>query len=381
VPLRNVHLVVGGLGETIAAGTLGQPARGCRAVVARLHRSILPHPADLTGAWPWRWCDNGRVIAATDVPIDSVSAEAVDLARAAAAEIAGSEVGEHLGVRAEAERVVTHAFAATLPGYVGWFWAVTINRAPDAEPTVAEAVLLPGEGALLAAEWVPWSERLKPGDLSPGDLLPSAPDDPRLAPAYLLSDDPQVEEVAFELGLGRVRVLSREGRLDAADRWYAGEGGPDTPMAKQAPAPCGTCGFFLPIAGSLSAAFGVCSNEIATTDGQVVSVEHGCGAHSEAVIEVVTDETAAVYDDDAIDVVQRESAAPADELVEEPGVDAELPAVEAGDLDDATGIEAQDESGETQFSDLDPTELDRPAAVAGSIEEAPSGDAGQDVVG
>jgi hypothetical protein len=321
------------------------------------------------------------VIAATDVPIDSVSGEAVDLARAAAAEIAGSEVGEHLGVRAEAERVVTHAFAATLPGYVGWFWAVTINRAPDAEPTVAEVVLLPGEGALLAAEWVPWSERLKPGDLSPGDLLPSAPDDPRLAPAYLLSDDPQVEEVAFELGLGRVRVLSREGRLDAADRWYVGEGGPDNPMAKQAPAACGTCGFFLPIAGSLGSAFGVCANEIASTDGQVVSVEYGCGAHSEAVIEVVADEMAAVYDDDAIDVVQRESAAPADELVEEPDLDAEPPAVEAGDLDDATGIEAQDESGETQLSDLDPTELDRPAAVAASIEEAPSRDAGQDVVG
>lgn len=321
------------------------------------------------------------MIAATDVPIDSVSAEAVDLARAAATEIAGSEVGEHLGVRAEAERVVTHAFAATLPGYVGWFWAVTINRAPDAEPTVAEVVLLPGEGALLAAKWVAWSERLKPGDLSPGDLLPSAPDDPRLVPAYLLSDDPQVDEVAFELGLGRVRVLSREGRLDAADRWYAGDGGPDTPMAKQAPAPCGTCGFFLPIAGSLRAAFGVCANEIASTDGQVVSVEYGCGAHSEAVIEVIADEPAAVYDDDAIDVVQRESAAPADELVEEPAVDWELLAVEAGDVDDAAGVEAQDESGEVQLSDVDPADLDAPTPVAGSIEEAPSGDTGQDVVG
>jgi len=321
------------------------------------------------------------VIAATDVPIDSVSAEAVDLARAAATEIAGSDVGEHLGVRAEAERVVTHAFAAALPGYVGWFWAVTINRAPDAEPTVAEVVLLPGQGALLAAKWVPWSERLKPGDLSPGDLLPSAPDDPRLVPAYLLSDDPQVDEVAFELGLGRVRVLSREGRLDAADRWYAGDGGPDTLMAKQAPAPCGTCGFFLPIAGSLRAAFGVCANEIASTDGQVVSVEYGCGAHSEAVIEVVADEPASVYDDDAIDVVQRESAAPPDELVEEPPVDWELLAVEAGDVDDAAGIEAQDESGEVQLSDVDPADLDGPTPVAGSIEEAPSGDTGQDVVG
>jgi hypothetical protein len=321
------------------------------------------------------------VIAATDVPIDSVSAAAVDLARAAAADVAGSEVGEHLGVRAEAERVVTHAFATTLPGYLGWFWAVTITRAPDTEPTVAEVVLLPGGGALLAAKWVPWSERLKAGDLSPGDLLPSAPDDPRLAPAYLLSDDPQVEEVAFELGLGRVRVLSREGRLDAADRWYSGDGGPDTPIAKQAPARCGTCGFFMPLAGALRAGFGVCANEIASTDGQVVSVEHGCGAHSEAVVEVTRGEAGAVFDDDAIDVVQPESAAPADELVEQAMVYVELSAVESGDADDAAGIEAHDESGEVQLTDLDPTELDTPAPVAGGVEEAPSSDTGQDIVG
>ena len=56
-------------------------------------------------------------------------------------------------------------------------------------------------------------------------------------------------------------------------------------MARQAPAHCGTCGFYLPLAGSLRAAFGVCGNEITSTDGRVVSVEYGCGAHSEAVVE------------------------------------------------------------------------------------------------
>jgi hypothetical protein len=157
---------------------------------------------------------------------------------------------------------------------------------------------------LLAPAWVPWHERLRPGDLGPGDLLPSVADDPRLVPAYAAtdaaaSDDPAVEEVAFELGLGRARVMSREGRLDAAERWYEGDGGPDAPMAKQAPAHCGTCGFLLPLAGSLRAGFGVCGNEITATDGRVVSVEFGCGAHSEAAVVVppLAERTGDVYDD------------------------------------------------------------------------------------
>jgi len=214
--------------------------------------------------------------------------------------VGGGSVGGHLAAVAEADRLVTHAFAATLPGYAGWYWAVTMARAPRAKvATVDEVVLLPGADALLAPEWVPWQERLRPGDLSPGDLLPSVADDPRLVPAYAASDDPVVETVALELGLGRVRVMSREGRLDTAERWYDGECGPDNPMAKQAPAHCGTCGFLLPLAGSLQAGFGVCGNEISATDGRVVSVEYGCGAHSEAAVVVpsLAELTGAVYDD------------------------------------------------------------------------------------
>jgi hypothetical protein len=238
---------------------------------------------------------------------DAVLASAVDLARSAAVEAGGDSVGEHLGARAEGERVVTHAFAASLPGYVGWYWAVTLARAPRSRTaTVDEVVLLPGEGALLAPRWVPWQERLQPGDLGPGDLVPPPPpDDPRLVPGYVLSDDPAVEQVAFELGLGRERVLSREGRLQAAQRWYDGAHGPDTAMARHAPAHCGTCGFYLPIAGSLSAGFGVCANEITDTDGQVVSVAYGCGAHSQVVAELTPlAETAEVVYDDGDELVR-----------------------------------------------------------------------------
>jgi hypothetical protein len=253
---------------------------------------------------------HGRVPTTSAVPTrpDPACAAAVELAAAAARAEAGEAVGEHLGVRADGDRVVTHFFAATVPGYAGWRWAVTVARAPRSRlVTVDEVVLLPGDGALLAPEWVPWSERLRPGDLGVGDLLPTPADDDRLAPAYLLSDDPQVESVAFELGLGRPRVMSKLGRDETVERWYAGEGGPDTPMARHAPAHCGTCGFFLPIAGSLGLVFGACGNEFSPRDGAVVSADAGCGAHSEALVEAppVAAAPPPSYDDTELEIEQR----------------------------------------------------------------------------
>lgn len=231
---------------------------------------------------------------------DQLCAEAVDLARAAAEEVAEpGEVGEHIGVEPEGERLVTHRFACLAPAYQGWRWAVTVVRAPRAKNvTVAEVVLLPGAESLLAPEWVPWSERVRPGDLGPGDLLPTQEDDPRLAPGYTGADENLADELAadvvagesarmgllaYELGRGRARVLSREGREDATRRWYRGHGGPHTPVARSAPAQCSTCGFFHPLAGPLGRAFGVCANGMSPSDGIVVSGDHGCGAHSEAV--------------------------------------------------------------------------------------------------
>lgn len=225
---------------------------------------------------------------------DSALAKAVDLARDVVLEVAEpSEVGEHLGALAEGERLVTHHFACLRPGYPGWYWSVTLTRAKRAkDPTVNEVVLLPGEDAIVAPPWVPYKERLQPGDLSPGDLLPVEDEDVRLVPTYLFGDDPldppmdadakaQVRRVAEDLGLGRVRTLSREGIDMAAERWYAGDGGPDAPLAKSAPDTCTTCGFLMRLNGSLSETFGVCANGNANDDGRVVSLDHGCGAHSE----------------------------------------------------------------------------------------------------
>ncbi|WP_375497510.1 DUF3027 domain-containing protein [uncultured Jatrophihabitans sp.] len=288
----------------------------------------------------------------TRTELDAVLSAAVELARTAAREVGGEHVGEHAGSRAEPASdgayVVTHAFASTLPGYVGWHWAVTLGRVDDDEQvTVDEVVLLPGDTALLAPAWVPWDERVQPGDLSPGDLLPPRADDPRLVPAYVDSDDPAVETVAFELGLGREFVMSRDGRLDSAERWYAGGRGPDSPMARQAPAHCGTCGFFLSLAGSLAAGFGVCGNEVTDSDGAVVSVEYGCGAHSGVAAEStkLTEAPELVWDDGDEITVNEVSPEPHPEVTE-PAVESEGAADAPVPQHDGVAAEAEQETGD-----------------------------------
>lgn len=240
-----------------------------------------------------------------------VPAAVVDLARAAAVTEAGDQesIGEHLDTLAEDAVARTVRFAALAVGYRGWQWSVTLAVLPDADPTVSEVVLLPGPDALIAPVWLPWDQRLRPGDLGPSDLLPAAEDDIRLVPGYVQSDDPAIEQLATEVGLGRERVLSREGRDDAAERWHDGPFGPTSPTAKAAPALCGTCGFFAPLAGSLGGAFGVCANEYSPADARVVDVAFGCGAHSEVPPPppaVVIGETA--LDEVTLDVYPRPSA-------------------------------------------------------------------------
>jgi hypothetical protein len=86
---------------------------------------------------------------------------AVDLARAALLEITPADtIGEPAGSTVEGDRVLSLLFANTMPGYPGWYWTVTLARVEDAAPTVLEAELMPGEGALLSPEWLPWSDRL-----------------------------------------------------------------------------------------------------------------------------------------------------------------------------------------------------------------------------
>jgi Protein of unknown function (DUF3027) len=294
---------------------------------------------------------------------DEACAQAVDLARGAAEGMAGpGGVGEHRGVTADGDRVVTHLFSCLDPAYRGWCWAVTVARASRAKNvTIDETLLVPGPEAILAPDWVPWKERVLPGDLGVGDLLPAPPDDARLVPAASLEGDDGVsdwgettwampgtepedlvpvpsaellaegldddQDVAVEVlddagtvaavvaagasltGAGtaaagaeagrqdvlgdrppRARVLSAIGRDDTALRWYTSEHGPKSPLANAAPGLCSGCGFFVRLGGPLGRVFGVCANEYAPDDGRVVSVDHGCGAHSEGVTAATADQ-------------------------------------------------------------------------------------------
>jgi Protein of unknown function (DUF3027) len=338
---------------------------------------------------------------------DQACADAVDLARAAAEDNTGpGYVGAHVGTEVEADRVVTHLFACLSPAYVGWRWAVTVTRAARAKVvTVSESVLLPGPDSLLAPDWVPWTERVRPGDLKAGDLMPASSDDERLVPVVAIAGEPGLLDwdeddawrLGFEPGAGPVdefgaseteaevgqpavqtesdqaepgethpgethpgqpepgepepdpqskgqqskgqpdtgqaaadgaaagrpvsgpaaraetgtrartrrrsgpsraqaqsvgvlrptRVLSAVGRDEAAIRWHGGDQGPTSPLASAAPAHCLTCGFMVRLSGPLGRVFGACANEFAPDDGKVVSVDHGCGAHSDGEVQVV----------------------------------------------------------------------------------------------
>ena len=212
---------------------------------------------------------------------DAVLEDAVDVARAGAEAVAYPRpVGEHVGFEMVSERLATHYFASTDAGYVGWCWAVTVARVPRGRvATVCEVDMTPREGALLAPEWVPWEERLRPSDISRDDVLPYKADDERLEQGFEdTSEDPDLP-VVRELGLGRPRVLSQEGIDQAAKRWYESDRGPRS--GRRPRNTCSSCGFLMKMSGGMRTMFGVCANEWATDDGAVVSLDHTCGSHSE----------------------------------------------------------------------------------------------------
>jgi hypothetical protein len=214
----------------------------------------------------------------------------LELARSAAIADAGNPelVGADVSVEIDDDgRVETYLFEANLAGYKGWRWCVTIAIVDKkSEPTICDVVVLPGPDALLAPEWIAYRDRIQPGDVGVGDIVPSSLDDTRLVPSVhsLIADEELDAMQVFDLGLGRARVMSIEGRDQASKRWYESDRGPQSPIAQAAPKPCSSCAFFLPIAGSLRASFGVCANAISPEDARVVSVDHGCGAHSEATL-------------------------------------------------------------------------------------------------
>ena len=109
---------------------------------------------------------------------DAVLAAALETARAGLLEVAPEEqIGEWLSAVPEADRLVTHRFRANRPGYRGWEWYATVARVPRGKvATVCEVGLLPSADAILAPEWVPWSQRVRPEDVAAQEAEPREPE-------------------------------------------------------------------------------------------------------------------------------------------------------------------------------------------------------------
>jgi hypothetical protein len=176
-----------------------------------------------------------------------------------------------------------------------------------------------------------------------------------LVPAYAASGDPQVDETAAEIGLGRRWVMGALGRFEASERWHTGDYGPDSAMARSTKRMCRDCGFFLPLAGSLGAMFGVCGNEL-SADGHVVDKLYGCGAHSDTPAPAGSGSPMyEPYDDGVLDVTDRpqESAAVTPEPPPEPESQ-ESPPEPGPPEPQAEPSEPQAESSEPQAGSSEP---------------------------
>ena len=123
---------------------------------------------------------------------DAFLAASVDVARAAVEGIAPAEqIGRHLGAKSEGDRLVTHLFESKLPGYGGWQWYAVLTRNSRSKTvTVDELGLLPSEDSILAPEWVPWAERVRPED--------AQQDEAAEAPAAAAASDETADDGAAE---------------------------------------------------------------------------------------------------------------------------------------------------------------------------------------
>ena len=390
-------------GEPATGADSGSPAgaaTGARTSTATLERpapplgvaSPSPTPAAVprAGALPTA---AEQAQAAKDKTLTSPAA--IELARHALEEVTDPiTVGEYVAAAPDAERLVTHLFDCTLSGYRGWRWAVTLSRVPRGRTaTVCEVELLPGEEALLAPAWVPWAERLEPGDITRSDRLPRKETDERLEPGWEATGEDADAVALDELDLGRPRVLSAQGVASAAERWYGGDHGPEAEGVRKAHATCSTCGFFVPMAGALRAIFGVCANEWAADDGSVVSLDHGCGAHSETDLpdqgpewpinpSRVDDHLMVPLSTNGLDLREGRSIA---ELAAEQGddVDAEpggAPAEDSGDIAGApgqgTGAELPAQEAEGPADGAKSTDSDSAADEAAGADAADAREAG-----
>ena len=311
--------------------------------------------------------------------------------------------------------VTDFRFATEYRGYEGWQWSVTLFHDEELDRwTVNESSLVPTDQALRPPEWVPWKDRLEPTDLSVTDSIGTDPDDPRLEEGFRrtgavgeqaqsedgaddvagvpgsdegtsFEDMPtppdaesgegsdseaaataqsDVDDAVEEFDLSRRHVMSPLGRSQTAKRWYEGPRGPKSLSTKTAGGhTCATCGFFVPLKGELNLLFGVCANKWSPDDGRVVSLDHGCGEHSEIEPPEPTHlwvQSKPAFDDLHIDIIAHapREESPEVELIER---------INDRDEDEATDEDI--DANVTAEDDLDETEETGAPAEQPQVEE------------
>lgn len=332
-------------------------------------------------------------------PQDGSEAPRIDpqsLARSVAMTVADEpdQVGQLTRSIEEDDHVTDFRFESKKRGYEGWEWSVTLYHDTDIDEwTVNESSLVPTDQALMPPAWVPWKDRLLPTDLSVTDSIGTEPDDSRLEDGFrrteprdtasaqdaaLLDagqadgeqartqadgdessmesapDTPEdaaqvtssedLDDAVEEFMLSRRHVLSPLGRDQTAKRWYEGPHGPKALSTKTAAGNlCSTCGFFVPLKGDFDRMFGVCANKWSPDDGRVVSLDHGCGEHSEIDPPEPSHlwvQSKPAYDDVHIDVIAQSPR-------EERGQIELLEEASEADIDDNT---VEDDETETEDS-------------------------------
>ncbi|WP_181996979.1 DUF3027 domain-containing protein [Corynebacterium diphtheriae] len=200
-----------------------------------------------------------------------IGKNAVAVARRGLEELGEGAVGEHIGVQQVSLESATHRFAAEVPGYDGWEWNAVVACVPGSKyVTLSEVALVLGGSALQPPRWVPYHERVRPGDLGPNDVMPPRDDDPRLT----------ADERTAAMDFGTTKKLSKAGLNGTKVRWQNGAFGPQSEYAEKAKLPCYTCAFYVPMTDPVGNNFGVCTNEY-SADGHIVHSRYGCGAHTD----------------------------------------------------------------------------------------------------
>lgn len=368
----------------------------------------------------------GQDAATPDTP-DAPRIDLCELARSVAIAVAEEpeQVGDVVDALDLGDGVTDFRVTAHIKGYEGWQWSVTLYHDEELDRwTVNESSLIPTDDALMPPAWIPWKDRLEPTDLAPTDSIGTDPDDPRLEDGFRRTEPvpntaegvdegdaadktgdaaasvdgdadsdidgaadsadgrsetdqrEDVDEVVEEFDLSRRHVLSPLGRAQTAKRWYEGPRGPKAMSTKTASGHlCSTCGFFVPLKGELNLLFGVCANKWSPDDGRVVSLDHGCGEHSEIDPPEPSRlwvQSKPAFDDLHIDIIaqkpreeraqiellEQENAGDAADVADEPETVESVDAAETVVTDDETAEATEQDIEENTEIDADAPEIE-----------------------